>query len=80
MWTALLRDPQAPKSGVLTASISKLIPAFMTHVVKVRWEDVEEKIHPLSSILEESWDDEVHCVNLRNIIFFLCFMLFQPIF
>lgn len=59
MWTALLRDPQVPKTDVLTVSVSRLIPIFMNHVVKIRWEDVENGLQQLSGVIEESWDDEV---------------------
>ena len=59
MWIALLRDPHNAKSGILTPFAQELLTCYMDHMVRIRWEDVEEETHPQSSILAASWDDEV---------------------
>ena len=59
MWIALLRDPHNARSGILTPFVGELLTCYMDHMVRIRWDDVEEETHPQSSILGASWDDEV---------------------
>ena len=59
LWTALLRDPQLPQSNILSQFLGGVLESFMKHVVKLRWTDVEESIHPFADVLERSWDDDV---------------------
>lgn len=61
MWIALLRDPQCAKCNLLTPFVEELLTCYMDHIVRIRWEDVEEQTHPQSSIMDASWDDEVRC-------------------
>ena len=56
-WLALLRDPQIATTDILSPYLRQVLVSFMTHVVRIRWSDVEEGIHPFSSIIEASWDD-----------------------
>lgn len=61
MWISLLRDPQSAsaKCNLLTPFVGELLMCYMDHIVRIRWEDVEEQAHPQSSIMGASWDDEV---------------------
>lgn len=64
MWIALLRDPHNAKSGILTPFAQELLTCYMDHMVRIRWEDVEEETHPQSSILGASYDDEVRMMSI----------------
>ena len=59
MWIGLLRVPDTAKNSLLTPFVEELLSCYMDHIVRVRWEDVEEETHPQSSILGASWNDEV---------------------
>jgi len=65
MWIALLRDPHNARSGILTPFAGELLTCYMDHMVRIRWDDVEEQTHPQSSILGASWDDEVRMQQRR---------------
>jgi hypothetical protein len=71
MWIALLRDPHNAKSGILTPFAQELLTCYMDHMVRIRWDDVEEETHPQSSILGASWDDEVSTFKPSYLIFVL---------
>jgi hypothetical protein len=76
LWLAFLRDPQiASTSTTITPYLREVLVAFMTHVVRIRWSDVEEGIHQFSSLLECSWDDidayELWLMELRSKTSFL---------
>ena len=58
LWVTLLRDPQISNSEVLTPLIGRVVAAYMHHMVRIRWEDVEESKHQFSNIIEASWTDE----------------------
>ena len=70
LWTALLRDPQLPQSNILSQFLGGVLESFMKHVVKLRWADVEENIHPFADVLEKSWDDDVR--DSKSIGFLFC--------
>jgi len=57
-WIGLLRDPAIVKTKVLSPHLGAVLKAYMTHIVKIRWEDVWDQNHPYSSLIEASWDDE----------------------
>ena len=57
-WIGLLRDPAIVRTKVLSPHLGRVLSAFMTHTVKVRWEDVWDQEHQYSSLIEASWDDE----------------------
>ncbi len=59
-WAILLRDPQICKTQtrLLQPCFERLLVSFLTHLVKVRWEDVEEQTHPYWALLEETFDDQ----------------------
>lgn len=42
----------------MSPHIGNVLVAFMTHIVKIRWEDVWEQTHPYAGLIEASWDDE----------------------
>jgi len=76
LWLALLRDPQiASTSTTITPYLREVLAAFMTHVIRVRWSDVEDNLHPFSNLLESSWDDkdayELWLIELRSKTSFL---------
>jgi len=58
MWVGLLRDPAIVRTNVLSPHLSRVLNAYMTHVVKIRWDDVWDQNHPYSSLIEASWDDD----------------------
>ncbi|KAL7549693.1 hypothetical protein ACHAWF_012957 [Thalassiosira exigua] len=58
MWVALLRDPAIVRTTVLSAHLERVLIAFVTHIVKIRWNDVWEQEHPYSALIEASWDDD----------------------
>lgn len=78
MWLALLRDPHNTRSGILKPFVEELLTCYMGHIVRIRWDDVEEQSHPQSSILGASWDDEVCMCYWRSIDCF-CYRLFSYI-
>jgi len=59
-WAVLLRDPQIPKksSQILQPCLGRVLSAFMTHLARIRWQDVEEMTHPMAALMEESWEDK----------------------
>jgi hypothetical protein len=57
-WTTLLRDPQTTKSRCMTPLASSILDAFMHHMVRLRWDDVENEVHPHFALMEASYDDE----------------------
>ena len=57
-WTALLRDPQMTKTGLLQPFIGEVVSCYTDQMVKVRWEDVENQVHPYTQLMEASFDDE----------------------
>ena len=57
-WTILLRDPAVVKTTLITPFTEELMNSYMDHMVKIRWEDVDEHKHPQSDLMEASWDDE----------------------
>ena len=59
-WANLLRDPQltTKSTQLLQPCLERVLVGFMTHLVKIRWSDVEEQEHPMSLLLEETWDDK----------------------
>lgn len=59
MWLALLRDPQIVDTKIISPFLPTVFKTFIEKVRKIRWEDVENQIHPMSNMMEESWDDEV---------------------
>jgi len=60
LWISLFRDPQITnkKYRVLRPFVAELVTCFMDQMLRIRWEDVEEGIHPLTSLMEASWDDD----------------------
>jgi Importin beta-related nuclear transport receptor len=58
-WAILLRDPQLSKTQtrLLQPCFERLIVAYSTHLVRIRWEDVEEQNHPYAALFEESFSD-----------------------
>ena len=58
-WIGLMRDPQIAKSRLLQPVCEEILSRYMEHMVRLRWEDVENQDHPFSSVMEASWDDEV---------------------
>jgi Exportin-5 family len=57
-WTTLLRDPVIAKTNLLTPFAEELMNTYMDHVIKIRWEDVDDQTHPQVDLMEASWDDE----------------------
>eukprot|EP00980_Cylindrotheca_fusiformis_P027875 scaffold22560_cov135-Cylindrotheca_fusiformis.AAC.86 len=57
LWISMLRDPQITRAKLLQPFVSELLVCYMDQMIKIRWDDVEEQNHPLSSLLEASWDD-----------------------
>ncbi len=58
-WAVLLRDPQVCKTQtrLLQPCFERLLVAYTTHLVRVRWEAVEKQTHPYAALLEETFDD-----------------------
>lgn len=46
------------RTNVLTPHIANVLVAYMTHIVRIRWEDVWDQNHSYASLIEASWDDE----------------------
>ena len=57
-WTALLRDPQMARAGLLQAFVGEIVSCYIDHMVRVRWGDIESQTHPHAKLLEASFDDE----------------------
>jgi len=57
-WVGLLRDPAIVRTSVLSPHLGRVLTAYMTHVVRIRWEDVWEQEHPYSALIDASWDDD----------------------
>jgi exportin-5 len=59
-WNMLLRDPQltVKSNQLLRPCLERVLVPFMDHLVRVRWDDVEELTHPHALLLEETWDDK----------------------
>jgi len=57
-WIILLRDPQISKIGLLTPFAEELMTCYMDYLIKIRWEDIDEKRHAQCSLIEASFDDE----------------------
>jgi len=57
-WVALLRDPQIVRTQLVQPVIEEVMVAYMDHLVRFRWDDVENETHPLYEVLEASFDDE----------------------
>ncbi|KAG7369890.1 Exportin 1-like protein [Nitzschia inconspicua] len=59
LWTTMLRDPQISKStNTLDPLSADILTAFVNHMMRIEWEDVEDGSHPQSAILQASWEDE----------------------
>jgi hypothetical protein len=57
-WTTLLRDPVLSKTNLLQPFAEELLNSYMDHIIRIRWEDVDEQTHPQAELIEASWDDE----------------------
>lgn len=57
-WIALLRDPQIVKSKILRPFTDEIMSCYMDRMTRIRWEDVENQVHPQTSLMETSWDDQ----------------------
>lgn len=77
-WIALLRDPHNAKSGILTPFAHELLTCYMDQMIRIRWEDVEEATHPMSSILGASWDDEVR-TTIKLIVYHVFSLVFTSL-
>lgn len=58
LWISMLRDPQISRTKILQPFVSELLTCYMNHMIKIRWEDVDEGTHPQSALMEASWDDD----------------------
>ena len=58
MWIALLRDPQIIRTKLMQPFAQEILNCYMDQMVRIRWDDVEDKVHPQASLMEASWDDE----------------------
>jgi hypothetical protein len=58
MWICLLRDPQITRGKLLQPFVQEILTCYMDHMVRIRWEDVDEQTHPQANLIEASWDDE----------------------
>ena len=73
-WVALLNDPQIVNNGdILIPHLSNVLQSYITHLARIRWEDIEDQIHPMASVMELSWDDKVskHEVSLTHSFIFV---------
>jgi len=57
MWVCLLRDPQIIRGKLLLSFIQEILSAYLSMMVRLRWEDIDEQTHPQASLMEASWDD-----------------------
>mmetsp|Transcript_56492 Transcript_56492/g.137113 ORF Transcript_56492/g.137113 Transcript_56492/m.137113 type:complete len:1521 (+) Transcript_56492:169-4731(+) len=61
LWILMLRDPQVSKasSKVLDPLLGDILSCFMTHMVKLNYDEVlENDNYPNGSLLQASWEDE----------------------
>lgn len=58
MWTTLMRDPQITKARLLKPYIGEILSTFMDHMVRIRWDDIDNHTHPQTLLIEASFDDE----------------------
>ena len=58
-WIGLMRDPAIAKckTKLLSPYMERVLLAYIVHIIRIRWNDVEEQNHPLSDLLDASWDD-----------------------
>ena len=59
-WITLLRDPQLTRTSthILRPYMERVMTSYMFHMVKIRWEDIDAQKHPLTALIQESWDEE----------------------
>lgn len=57
-WTTLQKDPQIAKSKILRPYTQEVITCYMDKMARIRWDDVDNQVHPQASLMEASWDDE----------------------
>lgn len=57
-WTNLLRDSQASKTQLFDEFLEAILTCFLIHIPRLRWEDIEDRTHPHSGLIEASYDDE----------------------
>ena len=59
LWVTMLRDPQISKSThTLDPLAADILTAFVNHMVKLEWDDVESESHPQYALLQASWEDD----------------------
>ncbi len=58
VWSSLFRDPLISKSILLRPFCGDILTAYMDHMIKIRWEDIENETHPHLKVIEASYDDE----------------------
>lgn len=56
-WITLSRDPQVYKTKILTQYMPDVLNSYINHIVRIRWEDVEERLHPQTILLEVCYSD-----------------------
>lgn len=56
-WITLLRDPQIVKAKLLRPFAQEVLTCYMDQLIRIRWEDVENQVHPQTDLMEASWDD-----------------------
>jgi hypothetical protein len=58
VWSSLFRDPQISKSILLRPFCGDILTSYMDHMIRIRWEDVENETHVHLKVIEASFDDE----------------------
>ena len=59
LWVGMLRDPQISKSSnILDPLVTDILNCFTTHMVKLDWDQIEDRNHPQSELMLASWEDE----------------------
>jgi hypothetical protein len=59
LWVTMLRDPQLSKStDILDPLAADILTAFVNHMVRLEWDDVESESHPQYALLQASWEDD----------------------
>ena len=58
VWSSLFRDPLISKSILLRPFCGDILTAYMDHMIKIRWEDIENETHHHLKVIEASYDDE----------------------
>eukprot|EP00535_Pseudo-nitzschia_heimii_P013747 CAMPEP_0197199492 /NCGR_PEP_ID=MMETSP1423-20130617/33909_1 /TAXON_ID=476441 /ORGANISM="Pseudo-nitzschia heimii, Strain UNC1101" /LENGTH=1261 /DNA_ID=CAMNT_0042653349 /DNA_START=1042 /DNA_END=4828 /DNA_ORIENTATION=+ len=59
LWVGMLRDPQISKaSNILDGLVVDILNCFISHMVKLDWEEIENENHPQSKLMQASWEDE----------------------